>query len=409
MGNIHTVGPNEALIVSGGCFSDSRKFIVGGWAWAWMFITDVQTMSLEIMTLKPKCEDVETSHGVPLTVNAVVQCKFMSNKEFLEIAAQQFLGRDIKHVKEVILQTLEGHLTAIIGTITVEEVYQDRAQFAKLVKEMCEPDLAKMGIEILSFTIKDVTDHVQYLSSLGKARTAEVQRDASIGVANAERDAGIGESTCEKIAMDTKYECDSKIQDHHRVFQLQKQQFISEVNARRAEAQLAYELQSAKLQQVIRNEELEIDVVERRKLIDVEEKEIERKEKELTATIRLPAEAEAYTLQVLASGKRFQILELSRADAEKIKLVGASEAFSMEAKGNAEALTMKLKAEAYKQYTDAATLAQTLEILPQMAAEVVSPLYKTKEIVLIGTDDDNYEGIKKIEELANGFQSLIGR
>ncbi|RWS22510.1 flotillin-2-like protein, partial [Leptotrombidium deliense] len=396
-------------IVSGGCFSDSRKFIVGGWAWAWKFVTDVQILSLEVMTLAPLCEDVETSQGVPLTVNAVVQCKFMSSKEFLEIAAQQFLGRDIQHVKSVVLQTLEGHLTAILGTITVEEVYKDRNQFATLVKEMCSPDLAKMGIEILSFTIKDVADKVQYLSSLGKARTAEVQRDAQIGVANADRDAGIGESDANKQAMDTKYEADSKVEDHNRVFLLRKEHYASEINTKKAEAQLAYELQTAKLQQVIRNEELEIDVVERKKLIEVEEQEILRKEKELFSTVRLPAEAEAYTVEVLASGRRNEKLEISKAQAEKIKLVGASEAFAMEQIGNAEALSMKLKAAAFKSYNEAATLSQTLKVLPSIAAEVVSPLYKTKEIVLIGDDSTPSSNYAQLETLAKNFQKIHSR
>jgi len=125
------------------------------------------------------------------------------------------------------------------------------------------PDVGRMGIEILSFTIKDVYDNVEYLSSLGKARTAAVKRDANVGVAQAERDAGIREAECEKSAMDVKYGANTKIEDSHRLYDLQKAQFDSEVNSKKAEAQLAYELQSAKMQQKIRNEEMEIDVVER--------------------------------------------------------------------------------------------------------------------------------------------------
>merc|ERR1719383_1130074 len=339
------------------------------------------------MTLNPVCDNVETKQGVPLTVTGVAQVKIMKDKQFLGIAAEQFLGKKEDEITDTILQTLEGHLRAILGTLTVEEVYKDRDQFANLVREIATPDVGKMGIEILSFTIKDVYDNVDYLSSLGKTQTAAVKRDAEIGVAQANRDAGIREAECEKAAMDIKYSTDTKIEDNSRAFKLQKAHFDSEVNTAKAEAQLAYELQAAKIQQKIRNEEIQIQVVERRKQIEIEEQEIMRKEKELTATIKLPAEAEAYKVQTLAEGNRTKMVESAGADGEKIRLIGAAEARAVEAVGRAEAERMRMKASAYKQYGDAAILALVLESLPQIAAEVSAPLAKTDEIVLIGGAD----------------------
>ncbi|CAB3374218.1 Hypothetical predicted protein [Cloeon dipterum] len=311
MGNIYTVGPNEALIVSGGCCGSTKKStIVGGWAWAWWLVTDVQRLSLEVMTLNPMCEQVETAQGVPLTVTGVAQCKIMKAEELLQTASEQFLGKSVKEVKMTVLQTLEGHLRAILGTLTVEEVYKDRDQFAALVREVAAPDVGRMGIEILSFTIKDVYDDVQYLASLGKAQTANVKRDADIGVAQANRDAGIKEAECERAAMDIKYNTDTKIEDNSRMFKLQKANFDKEINTAKAEAQLAYELQAAKIRQRIRNEEIQIEVVERRKQIEVEQQEVQRKERELSSTVRLPAEAESYRVQMIAEGKRFMTLSL---------------------------------------------------------------------------------------------------
>ncbi|CAG2120857.1 unnamed protein product, partial [Medioppia subpectinata] len=281
--------------------------------------------------------------------------------------------------------TLEGHLRAILGTLTVEEVYRDRDQFASLVREVATPDVGRMGIEILSFTIKDVYDNVEYLASLGKARTAAVKRDANVGVAQAERDAGIREAECEKSAMDVKYGANTKIEDSHRLFLLQKAQFDSEVNSKKAEAQLSYELQAAKMQQKIRNEEMEIDVVERH--ISVEEKEILRKDKELIAMVRLPAEAEASRVELIAQGKAKQTVEASVAEAQKTKMIGAADAYAIEAIGKAEAEMMRMKAAAYKQYGEAAILSLTLEALPKIAAEVAAPLAKTDEIVLISGSD----------------------
>merc|ERR1711902_100769 len=183
------------------------------------------------MTLNPVCENVETAQGVPLTVTGVAQVKIMKNPELLHTASEQFLGKKEHEIKSTVLQTLEGHLRAILGTLTVEEVYKDRDQFASLVREVAAPDVGRMGIEILSFTIKDVYDNVTYLQSLGKAQ---------------------------KAAMDIEYSTDTKIEDNSRGFKLQKANFDMEVNTAKAEAQLAYELQAAKIQQRIRQEEIQI-------------------------------------------------------------------------------------------------------------------------------------------------------
>merc|ERR1719419_242096 len=361
------------------------------------------------MTLNPVCDNVETKQGVPLTVTGVAQVKIMKDKQFLGIAAEQFLGKKEDEITDTILQTLEGHLRAILGTLTVEEVYKDRDQFANLVREIATPDVGKMGIEILSFTIKDVYDNVDYLSSLGKTQTAAVKRDAEIGVAQANRDAGIREAECEKSAMDIKYSTDTKIEDNSRAFKMQKAGFDTEVNTAKAEAQMAYELQAAKIQQRIKNEEIQIQVVERRKQIEIEEQEIKRKEKELISTVRLPAEAEAYKVQTVAEGMRTKTVEAARADGEKIRLVGGAEAKAVEAVGRAEAESMRMKASAYKQYGDAAVMSLVLEALPAIAAEVAAPLAKTDEIVLIGGSDRTTEEINKlVGTLPPAIQALTG-
>merc|ERR1712042_200660 len=361
------------------------------------------------MTLNPVCDNVETKQGVPLTVTGVAQVKIMKNPELLGIAAEQFLGKKEEEITDTILQTLEGHLRAILGTLTVDEVYKDRDQFANLVREIATPDVGKMGIEILSFTIKDVYDNVDYLASLGKSQTAAVKRDAEIGVAQANRDAGIREAECEKSAMDIKYSTDTKIEDNSRAFKLQKANFDKEVNSAKAEAQLAYELQAAKIHQRIKQEELQIQVVERRKQIEIEEQEIKRKEKELTATVRLPAEAEAYKVQTVAEGNRTKTVEAAKAEGEKIRLIGAADARAVEAVGRAEAESMRMKASAYKQYGDAAVMSLVLEALPQIAAEVAAPLAKTDEIVLIGGSDRTTDEINKlVGTLPPAIQALSG-
>merc|ERR1719411_270163 len=348
------------------------------------------------MTLNPVCDNVETKQGVPLTVTGVAQVKIMKEEKFLEIAAEQFLGKKEDEITETILQTLEGHLRAILGTLTVEEVYKDRERFAEQVYEVAKPDVGRMGIEILSFTIKDVFDNVEYLSSLGKSRTATVIKDADIGVANSNRDAGIKEAECLKAAMDAKFETETKIEDDTRAYKLQVAEFDKEVNTAKANAQLAYKLEEAKLNQNIKSEQIKIDVVVRKKEIEIEEQEILRKEKELKGTVKLPAEAEAFKVQQVAQGKRTQTVAAAKAEAEKVRLIGAAEAQAIEAVGRAEAESMRVKAKAYQQYGDAAIMALIVESLPKIAAEVAAPLAKTDEIVMLGGSDKTTAEVTKL-------------
>ncbi|KZC09313.1 Flotillin-2, partial [Dufourea novaeangliae] len=393
-----------SIIITGGCCGLMRKrTIVGGYAFTWWFVTDVQRLSLEVMTLNPVCGNVETAQGVPLTVTGVAQCKI------LHTASAQFLEKSVHEIKSTILSTLEGHLRAILGTLSVEEIYKDRDQFATLVREVAAPDVGRMGIEILSFTIKDVYDDVQYLASLGKAQTAVVKRDADVGVAEANRDAGIREAECEKAAMDIKYNTDTKVEDNARLFQLQKANFDQEVNTAKAEAQLAYELQAAKIRQRIRNEEIQIKIVERRKQIEVEDQEVRRMEYELQSTVRLPAEAEHYKIGRVAEGKRTQTVNAATAEAEKIRLIGEAEAHALEAIGVSEAERMRMKAAVYKKYGEAAILNIALNALPKIAAEVAAPLARTEEIVLLGgSDTTSGEITRLVGQVPPAVQALTG-
>ncbi|XP_023266091.1 flotillin-2-like [Seriola lalandi dorsalis] len=410
MGNCLTVGPNEALVVSGGCGSDDKEYIVGGWAWAWWFLSDAQRISLELMTLWPRCEDVETAEGVAIIVTGVAQVKVMTEPDLLTVACEQFLGRSVMEIKAMVLQTLEGHLRSILGTLTVEQIYQDRHQFARLVREVAAPDVGRMGIEIVSFTIKDVFDKLNYLSSLGKTQTAAVKSNADIGVAEAERDAGIQEAECKKEMMDVKFLADTKMANSRRELDLQKAIFNMEVNSKKAEAQLAYELQAAKEQQKICLEEIEIQVVQRKKQITIEEKEVDRTEKELIAVVKRPAEAEAYKMQQLAEGQKIQTVLIAQAEAERIKMIGEVEAFAIKAVGKAEAEKMRLKAEAYQQYGEAAKSALVLEALPKIASKVAAPLAKTNEIVILNGEGSRVTGEvnRLLAEIPVSVKALTG-
>ncbi|NXG62165.1 FLOT2 protein, partial [Hemiprocne comata] len=375
----------------GCCGSDVKQYVYGGWAWAWWCITDTQRISLEIMTLQPRCEDVETAEGVALTVTGVAQVKIMTEKELLAVACEQFLGKNVQDVKNVVLQTLEGHLRSILGAGLARSDPGLAPQVVALSFNGKGARLKWLFCSgcVLSCPLQDVYDKVDYLSSLGKTQTAAVRRDADIGVAEAERDAGIREAECKKEMLDVKFMADTKIAESKRAFELQKAAFTEEVNMKTAEAELAYELQSAREQQKIRQEEIEIEVVQRKKQIEVEEKEVIRMEKELIATVKRPAEAEAYRVQQIAEGEKVKQILLAQAEAEKIRKIGEAEAFVIEAVGMAEAEGMKLKAEALQQYGQAAQLALVLDALPEIAAQVAAPLSKVDEIVILGGENSN--------------------
>lgn len=214
MGNCYMVGFNEVLVVLGGCCGfDYKQYVFGGWVWVWWCIFDIQRIFLEIMMLQFCCEDVEMVEGVVLIVMGVVQVKIMMEKEFLVVVCEQFLGKNVQDIKNVVLQILEGYLCFIFGILIVEQIYQDWDQFVKLVWEVVVFDVGCMGIEIFSFIIKDVYDKVDYLSFLGKMQIVVVQRDVDIGVVEVEWDVGIWEVECKKEMLDVKFMVDIKIVD----------------------------------------------------------------------------------------------------------------------------------------------------------------------------------------------------
>ena len=411
MGNIITVGPHECCIISGGCCgTQGKSYVIGGWAWAWWCVSQVDKISLRVITLTPTITSVETKEGVAITCSGVAQVCVMKESSMLEFAAEQFVGKSQQDVEEIILQTIEGHFRAILGTMTVEEIYSDREGFAKNVRAIAGPDVSKMGIRIISFVIQNITDKVDYLKSLGVKRAAEVKRDADVGVAKSTSESGIKTSQAEREHMEAKYTCDAMVADNKRGYEMKQAEYNQEVNKSKAEAELSYELQAAKENQAIKEEKMQIEVVERRKQIDIEEQEVMRKEKELECVKKAPAQAESDKVMILAEAQKTKTLALASAEATEIKLIGSAEAYQIEALGKAEAEQMSQKAAAYNQYGDAAIMALILESLPKIAAEVASPMNKIEDIVITSGNDGSVssEVTKLLSQLPPSVQALTG-
>lgn len=378
-----TCGPNEALVVSG-CCHRKPLLVPGGRAFVWPGIQYVQRISLNVMTLKVTSTHVNSVQGVPISVTGIAQVKIQGqNEEMLLAACEQFLGKTEDEIQQVALETLEGHQRAIMGSMTVEEIYKDRKKFSKQVFEVASSDLVNMGITVVSYTLKDIRDDEGYLKALGMARTAEVKRDARIGEADAKRDAQIKEAIAEEERMAARLLNDAEIAQSKRNFELKKAAYDVEVHTKKAEAELAYELQAAKTKQRIKDEQMQIKVVERTQEILVQEQEIQRRERELDSTVRRPAEAEKFRLEKIAEANKNRLIMEAEAEAEAVILKGEAQAFSIEAKAKAEAEKMAKKADAWKEYKEAAMLDMMLEALPKIAAEVAAPLSQAKKISMV--------------------------
>ncbi|XP_033611217.1 flotillin-1 isoform X1 [Cryptotermes secundus] len=386
-----------------GCCYNKPLLVPGGRAFVWPTIQCVQRISLNTMTLQVESPTVYTSQGVPISVTGIAQVKIQGqNEEMLLAACEQFLGKQESEIQHIALVTLEGHQRAIMGSMTVEEIYKDRKKFSKQVFEVASSDLVNMGITVVSYTLKDIRDEEGakgYLKSLGMARTAEVKRDARIGEAEARRDAQIKEAIAEEERMAARFLNDTEIAKAQRDFELKKAAYDVEVQTKKAEAELAYELQAAKTKQRIKEEQMQILVVERSQEIAVQDQEIQRRERELEATIRRPAEAEKYKLEKLAEANRNRVILEAEAEAEALRVRGEAEAFAVEAKARAEAEQMAKKADAWKDYKEAAMVDMLLDTLPKVAAEVAAPLSQAKKITMVSSGQGDVGAAKLTGEV----------
>ncbi|XP_066943089.1 flotillin-1-like isoform X1 [Macrobrachium rosenbergii] len=394
-----TCGPNEVLVVSGVGY-EKPAMIVGGRVIAFTCFQRWRRLSLNIMALTVESPDVYTMKGVPLKVTGIAQVKISSNvPEVLELACENFLGKSQRELEDLVTSTLEGHQRGIIGTMSVEDIYKDRKLFNTRVFESASKDLCTLGLQLLSYTIKNVSDDNGYLMALGMSRTAEVQRDARIGEAIAQKDASIKKAIADEELTASKYANETLKAQANRDFETQKAGYDREVNTKKAEADLAYTLQECITRQKIREEEMETKVVERKGQIALEEQEIERCKKHIESTIKQPATAEKYRLEVIAAAERQKAVLEAEAEAEAIKLKGEAEAFAIEKRAKADAAQLHSKAEAYDEFGKAAILDMYLNTLPKMIGNIGQALANTRSVKMVSTGDSALGAHKMTKEV----------
>ncbi|MDZ7261334.1 MAG: SPFH domain-containing protein [candidate division KSB1 bacterium] len=403
------VGPNEALIIFGGrkrtvIEPDGTKrkigyrIHIGGGTFIKPFIESAQVLPLDIFTLTIKTPEVLTAQGVSIIAEATAQVKVSGDDHAIRTAAEQFLSKGAEGIKDVAYQILEGCMRAVLGTMTVEQVYQQREEFSERVKKAASSDFSRMGLVVLSFALKDISDTQGYLEALSRPRIAQVKRDAAIAQAETDRDATIRSAMARKDGDIARLQAEIEISEANRNYEIKRAEFQARINQKKAQADLAYDLEKQRMLQQIKKEEYQVRLVEKEQGIKVEEKEIIRKEKELEASVKKAADARKYQIQAEAEAESYRLEAEARGRAQARKLEGLAEAELIKAQGEAEAEAMQKKAESWADYNQAAIYQMIIDKLPDLARAVSEPLSKVEKIIMVDGGGDGSLGVSRITQ-----------
>jgi flotillin len=409
------------------------RVVKGGAALRVPLLEKIAYLSLNIISIPLKIQRAYTKEGVPVSVEAVANVKIAGDDMSLRAAAERFLGMTPEQVKSVIFQTLEGHLRAILGTLTVEAINADRSAFAQKMTDEAAQDLKKMGVNIDILTIQQISDEMGYLDALGRKRTAEVKRDALIGEALAQRDAMIQSAQADQEGKTKRYEADVSIAQSLRDKETRQAEFDAAVKAKQAEAEQAGPLANAVAQQRVTEQTVRIEQVRTQQQVAVAEQEAARKEKELIATVVKPAEAARQAqilqaegarqatiikaeatqkeLQFQGAGEAAKIESIGRAEAAKVLAVGEAEAEVIKKKLLAEAEGLQRKADAWKQFNEAAVINLVVDKMPELAQAFATQLAGIDKINIIemgGTGNGhNSTGVNRVMGTVGGGMSAM--
>jgi flotillin len=398
------VGPNEVLIISGGrrhtvTEPDGTKrkigyrMHIGGGTFVTPFIEKAEVLPLEVFTLNMEIPESLTAKGIIVRAVGQAQVKVRSDEHSIRIAAEQFLGKGLSGMKDIAQQILEGSMRGILGSLTVEQIYQNREEFGKKVLVSAAQPFESMGLTILSFALRELSDSQGYLEALGMPHIARVKGEAETAQAEANKDAIVKAAQARKEGDIAKFQAEAEIAKASRDYELSRAAFQADISQKRAKADAAYDLERLKVTQDLKREEYEVRRVEKEQAIKVEELEIVRKDKELQSTVmkvaeamkqqsRIETEAEAFRLETLFKGKMAAKRSEGMVDADVIK-----------AKGEAEAEAMAKKAAAMENYNQAALYQMYMQALPEIARAVSEPLSKVDKIIMVGNGAD---GVSKL-------------
>src|SRR5882757_6862131 len=374
-------GPHEALIVYG--FRNTRV-VVGSGTVIYPMVETCRGLSLELMSfdVAPK-QDLYTKQGVAVTVEAVAQIKVKSDRESILTASEQFLTKSPEEREGLIRLVMEGHLRGIIGQLTVEEIVKQPEMVGDRMRSTCAEDMNKMGLEVVSFTIKEVRDKNEYITNMGRPDIARIKRDAEVAAAEADRDIAIKRAEASRASAIAKAQADqervaaetasmAKQAEAERDLDIKKANYLETSKKAQAQADKAYEIETNRQQQTVMLEQVRIQQVEREAQVKVQEAEINRRERELIATVLKQAEIERQRIETIANAERQRL------------------------KGEAEARAMNVKAEAFQEYNQAAVLDKLITGLPEVVRALSEPLSKVDKVTIVSTGNGDAAGAYKL-------------
>jgi len=398
-------GPHEALVVYG--FRGTRV-VKGHGTIIFPMVENCRELSLELMSfdVAPQ-QDLYTKQGVAVTVEAVAQIKVKSDTESILTAAEQFLTKTDQEREGLIRLVMEGHLRGIIGQLTVEEIVKQPEMVSDRMRSTCADDMNKMGLEVISFTIKEVRDKNEYILNMGKPDVARIKRDADVAAAEADRDTAIKRALAQRESAVAKAQADqervlaetlslAKQAESQRDLEIKKAQYQEMMKKQQAQADKAYDIQTNIMQQQVVAEQVKVQQVEKEQQVKVQEAEINRREKELIATVLKQAEIERQRIETLAAAEKQRLMVEAEGNASSIRQQGEAEAEIIFKKGEAEARAMNVKAEAYQEYNQAAVVDKLLTSLPDVVKALASPLANVDKITIVSTGNGDAAGMSKV-------------
>jgi len=399
------VGPHEALVVYG---FRGKRVITGHGTIVWPMFENCHGLSLELMSfdVAPQ-QDLYTKQGVAVTVEAVAQIKVKSDTESIWTASEQFLTKTDQQREALIKLVMEGHLRGIIGQLTVEEIVKQPEMVGDRMRSTCADDMNKMGLEVISFTIKEVRDKNEYIINMGRPDVARIKRDADVAAAEADRDTAIKRALALRESAVAKAQADqervlaetlslAKQAEAQRDLEVKRAQYVEVTKRQQAQADKAYDIQTNIMQQQVVAEQVKVQQIEKEQQVKVQEAEINRREKELIATVLKGAEIERQRIETLAAAEKQRLIAEAEGHASSIRAQGEAESEIIFKKGEAEAKAMNVKAEAYQEYNQAAIYDKLLTSLPEVVRAMAAPLANVDKITVVSTGNGEATGMNKI-------------
>src|SRR6202007_2741339 len=398
-------GPHEALIVYG---MGGTHVYTGRGAIIFPMVQTCKDLSLELMSfdVAPQ-QNLYTNQGVAVTVEAVAQIKVKSDKESILTAAEQFLTKRPAQREALIRLVMEGHLRGIMGQLTVEQIVKEPEMVGDRMRSTCADDMSKMGLEGVSFTIKEARDKNEYITNMGRPDIARIKRDAEVAAAEADRDIAIKRAEATRASAIAKAQADqergaaeiasmAKQAETERHLDLKKANYRETNKKAQAQADKAYEIETNRQQQTVMLEQVRIEQVEREAQVKVQEAEIARRERELIATVLKQAEIERQRIETIANAERQRLISEAEGRASSIRAQGKAEAEIILKKGEAEARAMNVKAEAFQEYNQAAVLDKLITGLPEVVRALSEPLSKVDKVTIVSTGNGDAAGAYKL-------------